>query len=530
MTPSSYQLSIYDHVRRNEAQRAQRRSLVVSAKAGSGKSTTCLEAMLLMEQLGARPSYSTYNANPLREFKDRAKSRGLRCAKTSIKTVHGFGYSALRNHLNLPWSHKPEARKVSSLLWRRFGSHSEAKELIPLADKLIVLAKDFGLGLPGQPSIDDQSAWEALALRFNITHKKQSEIYLLSHVGLSLSNSEPSVIDFPDMLYLALLLGAQPEQYDYVVVDEAQDTNATRREFFMKMRKPWGCLFIVGDESQAIYGFTGADNESMRLLSEPVHADKYDLPVCYRCDKAIIKHAQRYCPGIEWREGAGEGEVSSVKYKDLVAALGDDSSDMDHPLDGSCAILCRTNAPNARLAFTLLRHGIPCRIEGKDIGFALVKLVDYLHADSLTSFITALNAWQEIELEKARSKNQESAAELIHDKHQILCIMVDRARETSSRGAQEPGDLHSIQWIKDQIRAMFTDASDPSTPRNILVLSSVHKSKGREWDTVYILGRDSLMPFPRATSPSALQQENNLIYVAITRAKNKLINITNIPE
>ena len=56
-------------------------------------------------------------------------------------------------------------------------------------------------------------------------------------------------------------------------------------------------------------------------------------------------------------------------------------------------------------------------------------------------------------------------------------------------------------------------------------LTTVHKSKGLEWDTVYILGRDKLMPSMKATKDWQIQQEKNLIYVAITRAQKTLIDV-----
>jgi superfamily I DNA/RNA helicase len=64
----------------------------------------------------------------------------------------------------------------------------------------------------------------------------------------------------------------------------------------------------------------------------------------------------------------------------------------------------------------------------------------------------------------------------------------------------------------------------------MITLCSVHKAKGLEWNRVYILGRDSLMPSKFARQKWQMDQELNLIYVAVTRAKAELIEATAPPS
>lgn len=56
-----------------------------------------------------------------------------------------------------------------------------------------------------------------------------------------------------------------------------------------------------------------------------------------------------------------------------------------------------------------------------------------------------------------------------------------------------------------------------------LTLSSVHKSKGREWQRVFVLGHNVYMPSKFARMPWQIEQEENLIYVAYTRAQSELV-------
>jgi DNA helicase-2/ATP-dependent DNA helicase PcrA len=70
---------------------------------------------------------------------------------------------------------------------------------------------------------------------------------------------------------------------------------------------------------------------------------------------------------------------------------------------------------------------------------------------------------------------------------------------------------------------LFQDSDDPKKPRNAVTLSTVHKSKGREWPRVFLLGQEKYMPSKYARQAWQLEQEMNLIYVAYTRAMSELI-------
>jgi DNA helicase II / ATP-dependent DNA helicase PcrA len=73
-----------------------------------------------------------------------------------------------------------------------------------------------------------------------------------------------------------------------------------------------------------------------------------------------------------------------------------------------------------------------------------------------------------------------------------------------------------IAWIEE----LFGD-----NVTGVVVLSTIHKSKGREWTTVYWLNRAQTCPSRYATLPWMQEQERNLCYVAATRAMKELIEI-----
>ena len=81
----------------------------------------------------------------------------------------------------------------------------------------------------------------------------------------------------------------------------------------------------------------------------------------------------------------------------------------------------------------------------------------------------------------------------------------------------------SISDLTVFIHSIFSPLP-PNSPLR-LTLSSIHKSKGLEWPTVFLLGRNAWMPSKFATLPWMQEQEANLTYVAITRAKENLIEV-----
>src|SRR5262249_35953012 len=107
-------------------------------------------------------------------------------------------------------------------------------------------------------------------------------------------------------------------QQDWVLVDEAQDTNASRRAFVAKLLKPTGRSIWVGDPAQAIYGFTGADSKSLDTIRERFNAQLLNLTVTYRCPKQIVKKAQQWVKHIEAHESAPEGTIKDVNVANLL--------------------------------------------------------------------------------------------------------------------------------------------------------------------------------------------------------------------
>jgi superfamily I DNA/RNA helicase len=172
-------------------------------------------------------------------------------------------------------------------------------------------------------------------------------------------------------------------------------------------------------------------------------------------------------------------------------------------------VVCRTTAPIVRLAYRLLRAGRPARIMGREIGQGLTALIKRMNVQSIEELDERLSEYRTRESEKAKAKGQDSKAEAINDKVEtILCLLADL-----------PEGERTIGNLLQTIERLFKGTSDQA-----VVLSSIHRAKGLEAETVYWLNSEDC-PAKWARQDWQKQQEANLCYVATTRAKQSLVLI-----
>ena len=227
------------------------------------------------------------------------------------------------------------------------------------------------------------------------------------------------------------------------------------------------------------------------------------MTVTFRCPKAVVEKAREIVHHIEAHETAPEGSVYSISEKDYwergFATQHDQAND---------AILCRNTKPLVQTAFQLIKRGISCHVEGRDIGAGLIKLVErFEKARSMTAFRERITAFKEQQVLKLNAKGKETQAQSVEDKVDTILVIADAVK--------------SVEELKANIISMFQD-SDGNT-RQTLTLSTVHKSKGREWRRVFLMGENLYMPSPYARQEWQIEQERNLQYVAYTRAKSELV-------
>lgn len=480
-------------------------NIIVIARAGSGKTFTALHSM---KNMVGNVISMTFNKKNEVELSNKIKEMNLN--HCIAKTFHAEGYANLRRKYG---KIKVANGKVYYIADHHLVSKEERKCLSFIL-KMVSLAKQTGFGIEGCPDINDDNSWMELYTHHDISFDADIEMGAILDICkevLRESNQDTKSIDFDDMVYLPMLLDVPIKTYDWVIVDEAQDTNAVRKLMATKMLGSNSRFMAIGDDKQAIYGFTGAENDSMNLIKESFNCKEFPLSTCYRCDIKIINEAQALVPDIKARSGASEGSVVSTHYDDFISNMADYGfSDKD-------GIICRNNAPLVSLAFKLIRSQIGCRIEGKDIGKSLESLCKkWKSITNLTDYTVKLTEYFDKEFEKAsRAKMQQ-----LEDKLQCMVVLIERAQEIGMTTTWELSKL---------IDSMFSDYGDKGLPK-VVTLSSIHKSKGLEWERCFLLGNDSLIPNKFAVMDWQREQENNLKYVSVTRAMNQLVYITNIPQ
>ncbi len=496
-TPSPHQRAVYKWVREASG------NLILVAVAGSGKTLTILNASTMM---GGDVAIAAYNSKIAKEIQEKLKGAKVG-ANVRAGTFHSFGFRAWLNHCR---DTKPvvDRDKVSNILIAQ--KCPEAQQDFVL--RLVSMAKNRAFGVIC--SMDDTEAWDYMIEHYNLDSSLPEGDDGLVREGIdraisaiAVSNEQcRKVVDFDDMLYAPLVHGIRMWQNNWLLVDEAQDTNPARRELAKKMLMPSGRAIFVGDPKQAIYGFTGADNDSLDRIKADFDCSELPLTVTYRCPKAVVQLARQYVSHITAAESAPEGVVAGLTAAQF-------TSQPPEAFTYSAAMLCRNTAPIVSQAFALIRRGIACHVEGKEIGRGLLNLTRKWQTGDLDVLRNKLEAYLKKEVAKFLEKKQDQKAEALTDKVSTLFVIMENMEEDDT-----------VKDLRDKIFKLFGDTPDGEAPK-LFTFSTVHKSKGREWDTVYILDRNKLMPSPMAKKDWEIEQEYNLIYVAITRSQGTLVDV-----
>lgn len=493
---SPQQESVLDWVANGEG------NALLTAVAGSGKTTTLIE---VLARVTGTAALCAYNKKIADEISAKLAQRGL---PGKAATFHSFGFAAWRKtnkNVNV------DSKKIYNLLDEAFDIHKKYHAFVA---KAVSLAKQSGIGI--YCAIDDLDEWDTLVEHFGLDELLYSDAgngdpnaavnYAIGILQKSNALGD-SIIDFDDQIYLPLLYGSKFDVYNWVLVDEAQDSNWSRRELAKRILAPNGRLIAVGDPAQAIYGFTGADSDSLDIIRKNFNAIDLPLTVSFRCPREVVAVAQQYVSHIQAADSAEDG-IYRVIEEDEFLTYG------KAELDATSAVLCRNTAPLLELAYSLIARGIPCHVEGRDIGTGLLKLARrWSRVYDLQAWLLKLDDWAQVEIINLQNKKRETQAESVQDRVDCIHIIAERCDTRE--------DLY------EAINSLFEDVQPGQAPRN-LTLSTIHKSKGREWPRVYWLGANRYQPSKYAKQLWQIQQEVNLLYVAATRAQHELVTV-NVP-
>jgi len=333
------------------------------------------------------------------------------------------------------------------------------------------------------------------------------------------------VIDLDDLLELHISIALDDPSFAaanrwrlrHFFVDEAQDINPLQLATLNAWRGERDDLTLVGDPSQAIYGFNGADS---RVLLSPEEffpgIEVVRLDTNYRCTPQIVATGLHVlgsasAPPPELRSARSDGpdtrfvafddEASEVAgVADLVRELKRNSR-----VWRDIAVLVRTNAQIAPIAASLEARGVPHRILGAAAADPVQAAVREAGEQPNPS---GLATWS-IE---ARRGDAEASDETVAARRRVA----DAVDEFLADGGRD--GLSFMAWVRTTRPFQADDAGDA------VQLLTFHAAKGREWWGVIVAGCEKgLLPHSSARTTEEVDEEVRLAYVAVTRAADRLV-------
>lgn len=502
--------------------------LIVKARAGTGKTTTLIEGLKYMRGMpvSITPSpqqqaiwdsmalskdartvcMTAFNSSIAKELKNRVP------IGVEAKTLHGLGFYAFNRAFPMMRGRELNEYRVRDLTAEILGversscfSNPGMMQVLLGVNQLVDLCK-MSLVDGDEESLYHLSDHHGIDLG-----DKQKEIFSLVPEVLEACKDphKGGMIDYCDMIWLPVILNLPVFTNDLILVDEFQDLCRCQHALVIKAGRR---IVGVGDDFQAIYGFAGADAESMERMTKELNAQVLPLTVTRRCGKAIVAEAQRMVPDFEAHESNSEGEVRRASYGSKENPTPNYRSQVR---DGDM-VLCRNNAPLVNQCFKFLKEGRKATIQGrKDIGRGLIDFIERIRnkmepgpQGEIPRFIAAITDWLKHEEAKENAKKDPKQSKIagLHERYDCLVFFCD--------------EIDSVDAIIRKIDVIFTD--NQHTPG--IILSSIHKAKGLENNRVFLL-MPSNAPCP-AFHPKMkswqMQQERNIFYVAITRAIREL--------
>lgn len=488
-TPSPYQEIIFENILHGTS------NMVINAVAGSGKSTTIVNALSLIPS-EKNVLFIAFNKDIVETLREKIGE----LPNVDIMTYHSLGYSVVRENVKKDieldefkyYTYvRGNARRKENMNYTSYMSY------LKNIDKLIDYSR-FNLA---------QSAAEIkkIATKYNINLIADECEFVVE--TLKYGQATLDRIDYTDMIWLPYELDFKTKihKYDWVFVDEAQDSSRVQQELFKKCFKRGARFCAVGDSSQCINAWAGADENAFKKFLKMPNTKEFSLPISYRCPVKIINMAKKFVPQIEPKPDAIIGEI---KYD--VSPYSPKSGDM---------VLCRNTYPLVKLYTDYLRINKKSFIRGKDIGNSFIEMIDKftpLNNDMLNK--TLINdglfrnlydhLFKTVDMLIENNGMDENEAYMSEPVMAIYDSIL--SLETLSEG------LTTVTELVNKIKIIFSDSNNEA-----ICLTTIHKAKGLESDNVYILA-PSLMPSRFAKQEWEKKSEENLEYVAITRAKKTL--------
>lgn len=398
---------------------------------------------------------------------------------------------------------------------------------------------------------------------------------------------ENKALDFDDLLFETvnlyrnnpLVLEKYQDIFKFILVDEYQDTNKAQYVFTKLLAEKNLNIFVVGDMSQAIYSFRGADYRNiLNFQTDYPEAVIYNLEKNYRSTqnildaaKNIIRNNSSHIPlDLHTDNGHGEKIISYTgfsEYEEADYVIGQIAELLKEGYSfKDFAVLYRTNAQSRNLEEHLIKNNIPYKIVGGLRFYSRKEIKDVIAFLRVIHNPSDTVSWERIinvpprgigqkTMEKIQSKNWdldyvESKSGLpvkswINKKEslstlELMDTILEDTKYISWLDDKSEEGLARIENIKElrSVAAEFIDleaflenvalieSSNMANPDQFeaVTLMTVHAAKGLEFPVVFVVGmEEGLFPHSQSLfSKDELEEERRLCYVAITRAMEKV--------
>ena len=307
-----------------------------------------------------------------------------------------------------------------------------------------------------------------------------------------------------------------------LVIDEAQDMSENEFALVEELMKKNEDMRViaVGDDDQNIYAFRGSDSRHLATLVNKYNATVYDMLENFRSCENVIACANDFVTSISNR----------MKSSGIVAVKHDERGDvrftmhmtetyeqaivrelLEKKAEGTTCILTFTNQDALILAAMLRRSGQKARLIQSNEGFPLGDLAEFhslleIFRKSREAIITD-EAWEEAK--------DRLTCEYINSKCLPIlknCLSVFES-EYPTKYVSDLENFITESRIEDFSEGIAAGQKDSAGSSQNIIVSTIHKSKGHEYDNVYI----SLKDMRQLTD-----NERRAVYVALTRAKKNL--------
>jgi DNA helicase-2/ATP-dependent DNA helicase PcrA len=396
----------------------------------------------------------------------------------------------------------------------------------------------------------------------------------VSHVYLEYQKSlkEQDALDFDDLLRQTVMLfeknpdiaGIYQNTYEYIHIDEYQDTNKAQYQLAKKLAARHRNICVVGDASQSIYRWRGADFRNIiNFKTDYPDTKEFHLERNYRSTQLILNAAfgviskNTTHPILKlWTEKKNGEKITLYEARnehDEASYLAQTILQSGRPFEDH-AVLYRTNAQSRTIEESFLRAGIPYILVGgtrfyerKEVKDVLAYLrmianpkdmVSYRRAEKvgkkkLAQFLAfadgvskdaKLIGYTTLEL-LDRTLEATHYLELYDANVEEEAYRLENIKELRSVATEFP-NIHEFLENVALVEAEYTPKrlQQRDEKRSAVTLMTLHAAKGLEFAIIYIVGmEEGLFPHSRTLMDrEELEEERRLCYVGITRAKEKL--------